>query len=110
MNLRGQVISIIDLRKKLSITPKSDNSEEAVIIIDVDGIQVGAIVDSINKVLSVEGQDVSDVPEISHQINAKYIQGIHRGENALTVLLKISHVLDFNDMKIVKGPAPAKAA
>ena len=50
MNLRGQVISIVDLRKKLSIQSTSE-LEEAVIILELDGANIGVIVDSINKVI-----------------------------------------------------------
>ena len=101
MNLRGHIISIIDLRAKLSIKPKTENLEEAVIIVDLKGVQIGIIVDSINKVLAVTKTDVSEVPEISAQVNAKYISGIHRQEKYLTVLLDLAGVLDINDIKII---------
>ncbi len=102
MNIRGHVISIIDLRIKLGIRPKEDQSNEAVIIVDINGMQIGVIVDSINKVLIVDSASVSKVPEVKTQINAKYIQGIHRKGDSLTSILDMSNVLDVNDLHEIK--------
>ena len=103
MNLRGHVISIVDLRKKLAISPKENNTESAVIIVDVNDVQIGVIVDSINRVLSVTEKTISNVPEINTQVNAKYIEGVHRQEDKLTVLLDISSALDIQDLSIAKN-------
>jgi len=107
MNLRGHIISIVDLRKKMGVASKQDLEEEAVIIADVGGIQIGVIVDSINRVLPVTMKDVSEVPEVSSQVNAKYIQGIFRKENSLTVLLDLGGVLDLKDLNFAKSKQAA---
>lgn len=105
MNLRGQIISIIDLRKKLNVTPKQEGLEEAVIIIEIDGIGIGVIVDSINKVLIVGSNTVIEVPEVNSQINAKYIQGVHQGDEQLTVLLDLESILDIESIKRTQNKA-----
>src|SRR4051812_41249332 len=51
MNLRGQVISVMDLRQKLGVKP-SQSSETAVIICDLNSLSIGVVVDSINSVLN----------------------------------------------------------
>lgn len=99
MNLRGQIISIIDLRKKLKIKPKEEGLEEAVIIIEIDGVGIGVVVDSINRVLNVSNSSVIEVPEVNSQVNAKYIEGVHQGEDGLTVLLDLESVLDIKEIK-----------
>ena len=71
------------------------------IIVDIEGVQIGAIVDSINRVLPVSLKDVSEVPELTSQVNAKYIEGIYRRENSLTILLDLAGVLDISDLKFV---------
>ena len=103
MNLRGQIISIIDLRKKLKIKPKEENDQDAVVIVDIEGGSVGLIVDSINKVLNFSLSEITDVPEIKNQTNAKYIQGVFRGEEKLTILLELKNVLDIEEIKRVRG-------
>jgi purine-binding chemotaxis protein CheW len=102
MNLRGQVISIVDLRKKLKVETRQDK-EEAVIIVDIGGMNIGVVVDSINKVLAFSSEDVSEVPEVEHQVNTNYIFGVYKKENSLTVLLDIAKVLDLKDMEAISG-------
>jgi purine-binding chemotaxis protein CheW len=100
MNLRGQVISVVDLRKKLKVEAKQDK-EEAVIIVDIGGMNIGVVVDSINKVLAFSSEDVSEMPEVENQLNTHYIFGVYKKENSLTVLLDIAKVLDLKDMEAI---------
>lgn len=96
MNLRGQVISVVDLRKKMKVEP-AKNIEEAVIIVDIGGLNIGVVVDSINKVLAFSANEVSEIPEVEQQVNANYIVGVYKKEKSLTVLLDIAKVLDLKD-------------
>lgn len=97
MNLRGQVISVIDLRKKLKIESKCDK-EEVVIIVDIGGSSIGVVVDSINKVLAFSSDDVSEMPMVEGQINTHFILGVYKKEDSLTVLLDIAKVLSSKDI------------
>ena len=106
MNLRGQVISIVDLRKKLKIEVKKDK-EEAVIIVDIGGMNIGVIVDSINKVLAFAEDEVSDMPEVDNQLNTIYIFGVYKKEKSLTILLDIAKVLDLKDIEAIGGTKKA---
>lgn len=99
MNLRGQIISIVDLRDKLGIKPSEDRTEEAVVIVDFDGISIGLIVDSINKVLNFKLKDLVEIPEVQSQVNAQYIQGVYKSESKLTLLLDIESIFNINELK-----------
>ncbi len=100
MNLRGQVISIIDLRKKLGIKNQDPPTEEAVIIVDLGGIFIGVIIDSINKVLDFNMKnEVEQVPEIESRSNAKYITGVYKKEKGLTILLDVASLLDVKHLQ-----------
>ena len=100
MNLRGQVISVVDMRKKLKINAKKD-IEEAVVIVDIGGLNIGVVVDSINKVLAFAEDEICDMPEIDQQVNTKYILGVYKKEHSLTVMLDIAKVLDLQDMQAI---------
>jgi purine-binding chemotaxis protein CheW len=99
MNLRGQIISVIDLRKKLRIKPKKEGLEEAVIIVEFEGVGIGVVVDSINRVLNFSDNAIAEVPEIQAQVNAKYIQGVFQGEEKLTILLDLRKILNIDEIK-----------
>lgn len=107
MNLRGQIISILDLRKKLKINPKKEGLEEAVIIVEFDGVGIGVVVDSINRVLNIGLDQITEVPEISTQINAQYIQGVFKGDKKLTILLDLKNILNLNELKIISQKSKA---
>lgn len=98
MNLRGQIISVIDMRKKLKIEAKK-NLQEAVIIVDFEDVSIGLIVDSINRVLAIEADKIAEVPEVDTHVNAAFIQGIYNHDNRLTLLIDIESVLDINHIK-----------
>ena len=100
MNLRGQVISVVDLRKKLKIEIRRDK-EEAVIIVDIGGVDIGIVVDSINKVLAFVSDEVCEMPEVENQLNTQYILGVYKKENSLVVLLDIAKVLDLVDLNAI---------
>lgn len=103
MNLRGQVISIVDLRTKLTIKPNEDMSDSAVIIVDFNGVNIGIIVDSINKVLAFSPNDVQEMPELESQVRSDYILGVYKKEDGLTVLLDIAQCLDVKDYNVLKS-------
>ncbi len=98
MNLRGQIISILDLRKKLNIKPNED-LEEAVVIVELQGLNIGVIVDSINRVLHLQKEEVGEIPEVSSQINTRFIEGVYKGADALTILLDLDGILNIKEIK-----------
>ena len=101
MNLRGQVISVIDLRKKINIT--ADISQEtSIIICDFDGVTLGIVVDSINFVLNPNAEDLSATPMIQSAVNVEYIKCIYRKDNTFILFLNIMKLLNVEDLLAVK--------
>lgn len=109
MNLRGQVISVIDLRQKLGIKPKASN-ETAIIICDLNSISLGVVVDAINAVLSPTPQDLSEKLEIQSSQSTDYITGVYRHENKMVVFLNIAKTLNIEDQKAIGNAAKKNVA
>ena len=93
INLRGLVLTVIDLRKKLGIVPDKETSQNAVIIFDLEDRLVGVVVDSIQKVLHIKNEHIKQVPDGEGQ-TAAYFQGILQQENKLTMWLDPKILLD----------------
>lgn len=108
MNLRGQIISVLDLRKKMGVTPK-ENAEIAVIIIEFSGHQVGLVVDSINSVLSPLQSELQPRPEMMGGKNADSVSAVYTKESRIVMLLDILKSLGAED-KSAFEKAQAKAA
>ncbi len=102
MNLRGQVISVMDLRLKLGL-PAGRDSETTVIICDLDGAAVGVVVDSVNTVLSPEPAEVSPKPEIQSGRPTDYITGVYRKDSRLVLFLDLSKSLSLEDQHAIRG-------
>jgi purine-binding chemotaxis protein CheW len=107
MNLRGQVISVIDLRKKLGITP-SQSSEQAIIICAIESVCLGIVVDSINSVLEPEAANISDAPPMQETAAAEYVLKVFRDETNLTLLMDIARVLNVADRRSMSIPVTGK--
>jgi purine-binding chemotaxis protein CheW len=111
MNLRGQVISIIDLRVKLGIKAIIKD-ENVVIICDLQGSSIGVIVDSVNRVIHPEEKDISSKPEVQGQKNVDYLMGVVRKDQQLILLIDLAKSLSFADQQTILNQTtnPKKAA
>lgn len=96
MNLRGQVISVLDLRTKFGIKPQS-TEETSVIILDLQDHALGVVVDSVNSVVSPSADQMSDPPEMEGNRNADAITKVFRKENNLVLILDIFKTLSKDD-------------
>ena len=110
MNLRGQVISVIDLRTKFGIKP-TQSDETSVIICDMAPLVLGVVVDSVNSVLSPKALDISPKPDIESNRNTEYITAVYRRDKHLVLLLDIARTLTSEDRRAMdKGLTTKKAA
>lgn len=93
INLRGTVLTVIDLRRKLGIQPTQDVSQNAVIIFDLDERFVGVVVDSIQKVLNISESGIKPVPDSDGQ-SMSHLLGILHHDDKLTMWLDPKMLLD----------------
>lgn len=97
INLRGQVISVMDLRIKLGV--KAVNTEEtAVIITDLAPLTIGIIVDSVESVIRPTAEEIATKPEVDHQKNSEFITAVCRKDNRLVMFIDIARALDTQDL------------
>jgi len=100
MNLRGQVVTIMDLRTKLGIKPAEDQ-ETVVIICDMAPVCVGIVVDSVNSVFAVNPKQISTAPEMMGS-KLDSIIGVYRDEKNLILLLDIAKTLNQGDQVLAQ--------
>jgi purine-binding chemotaxis protein CheW len=92
MNLRGQIITIFDMRSCLKL--KSMRKEDlTVVICDMEFGQIGFVVDAVTSVLSVTNEQLSEVPPGSRAAEQSYITRIHRKDDELTLVLDVEQLL-----------------
>ena len=103
-NLRGEIIPIISLHKRFHLkkvfTSEEDELLSGFIIIDVDGMKLGVIIDRISRVVSIEKEEVQPPPHMLAGIGDEYIQGVIRQEEGYLIILNIRDL--FNPRELQK--------
>ncbi|NLW22305.1 MAG: purine-binding chemotaxis protein CheW [Tissierellia bacterium] len=95
INLRGEVIPIVDLRCKLGMEEIDLNSSGRIIVVSVNEIVVGLIVDSSSEVLEIDKENIDKPPTDSGNQYIEYINGIGKVSNRLIILLDLIKILEY---------------
>jgi len=104
-NLRSEIVPIINLHKRFHLKKlvSSDEDEELLasfVIIDLDGMKLGIIIDRISRVITVEHYEVQPPPQMITGIGAEYIQGVVRQEKGYLIILDVRNL--FNPRELQK--------
>jgi purine-binding chemotaxis protein CheW len=109
VNLRGVIVPIIDLRLKLNCDSAEYNTFTVVVVLNVKGRVVGAVVDSVSDVLELGRDEIKPAPEMSSAIDAGFITGIgavktgssdDKSERML-ILMDIEGLMSSADMGLI---------
>ena len=97
INLRGTVVSLVDLRLKMGI-PEIKSREESCIVIaeismDEEQLQVGVIMDSVREVIELAPEQIEPCPKLGTGFNTGFIQGIGRQQDEFVMIIDIDRVL-----------------
>lgn len=111
INLRGQVISVLDLRAKLELSKVENGPKTAIIILDIEPqLCLGVIVDRINSVLAFQAEDLSPPPDTLSSTKHQYLTNVARRDKRMTLILDIRAALNLQDLVIVKRGDEKSAA
>ena len=93
INLRGRVIPVIDLRKRFGLEQIEETQNSRIIVVEVDNVTVGMIVDAVSEVLRLSTEQIDPPPPIFAGIDTDFIKGIGKMENGLIIILDLNQVL-----------------
>ena len=103
INLRGEVVAVIDLARRFDIPASERGEETRIVVVDVDNNIVGMIVDSVPEVLKISAENIDPTPTlIESRIDTSYIEGIGKLDERIFVLLNLSKVLSPEEVKSVE--------
>ena len=115
INLRGQVIPVIDLRAKFGMESAEVTEQTCIIVVEASQngrkFSTGIVVDHVQEVLDIDGQDIEDAPQFGSSVDTNFILGMGKIGDTVKILLDIDRVLagdDFNNLakEVEKGDAP----
>ena len=107
-NLRSQIIPVVSLHKRfrlkmLEITEDDDEDQGGFIILNIEGNKIGIIIDKINRVVTVQQDEVKPPPQMLSGIGSEYIQGVIRQENGYLVMLDIRRLFNSKELQKLIG-------
>lgn len=102
INLRGVVTPVINLRSRFDINEEEYTDSTRMIIVAINEMEVGLIVDAANDVIDIPANAIEPPPEVVGGIEADYLRGVAKLENRLLILLNLEKVLNPEEMKQIK--------
>ena len=93
INLRGNVVTVIDSRKRFGLDPIEMDDSMRIVIIESEGQVVGILVDSVAEVVDIRASEVEQAPNVGTEESAKFIQGVSSIDGELLILIDLNKLL-----------------
>ncbi|KAF0143787.1 MAG: cheW [Nitrospirae bacterium] len=93
INLRGRVLPVLNLRKRLRLSAKDTGKMSRIIVTEVNNKTIGLLVDSVSHVIKVASDSVEAAPEEVLEIDTDYITGVCKIQNSLVILIDLEKLL-----------------
>ncbi|HHU31165.1 MAG: chemotaxis protein CheW [Zhaonellaceae bacterium] len=100
INLRGRIVPVIDLHKRFNLGDSEETQHSRIIVVEVAGVTVGMIVDSVSEVLRLPTSNIEPPPPvITNSIDSAYLRAVGKWQEQLIILLDLEKVLYENEKK-----------
>ncbi len=94
INLRGRIIPVIDLRRRLGLKEKEPDQDSRIIVVEISENTIGFIVDEVSEVLRIPQSIIEPPPSMVGDVNANFITAVAKLENRLLILLDLEKILE----------------
>lgn len=106
LNLRGDIVPIIDLRLKFAVGTPSYNEFTIVIMLSIGTRIVGIVVDAVSDVVSMAMTDIKPPPEFGVAFDSQYLYGLAQLNDAMIILLNIEALISSPELGLFDTEAP----
>jgi purine-binding chemotaxis protein CheW len=101
INLRGVIVPIIDLRLKLGCDSADYDPFTVVIVLNVKGTEIGAIVDAVSDVVGLTQSAIKPAPQFQGQMDSNFVRGIAKLEERMLVIMDIESLMSSDEMGLL---------
>ncbi len=104
VNLRGNVVTVMDARQRFGLSPAEPQDATRIIIVECAGHVIGVMVDSVAEVVNLRGSQIETAPNVGNDDNNRFVQGVYSRENDILILLDLDLLLgasEWADMEAV---------
>lgn len=99
INLRGKIVSIVDLRKRFGEKEIVQNKKNRILVVEVEKKMVGLIVDAASEVLRMSSDDVDNPPNVFEEGELNYVTGVGKLKDRLIILVELHKILQKGELK-----------
>lgn len=103
INLRGRVLPVLNLRKRLNLSAKEIDKESRIMVTEVGGKVIGLLVDSVSQVIKVPAGFVENAPAEVLEVDTDYIIGVGKLKERLIILLDLDKLLRRENVELKEG-------
>lgn len=93
INLRGNVVTVIDTRRRFGLAPTEPDDSTRIVIIETEKLIVGILVDSVAEVMNLRASDIESAPNVGNEESSKYIQGVYSRDGDILILVDVNKLL-----------------
>ena len=101
INLRGNVVTVIDTRRRFGLPDAEADDETRIVIIEADNNVVGILVDSVAEVVDLRTSEIETAPNVGNDESSKYIQGVSSRDDELLILVDVNKLLSDEEWQEV---------
>jgi purine-binding chemotaxis protein CheW len=105
MNLRGNIVPIVDLRVKFGLSEQRYDTQTVVIVLNIAKRTVGVVVEGVSDVIQVAAADIKPPPELGGGLDTRYLQGLATVGGQMMILIDIERLMTSRDMALVDETA-----
>lgn len=93
INLRGNVVTVIDTRKRLGLSESTVSDHTRIVVLEVEGQVIGILVDSVAEVVYLRQSEIETAPNVGNEESARFIQGVCNKNGELIILVEFEKML-----------------
>lgn len=97
INLRGNVVTVIDSRKRFGLSEAEADDSTRIVIIEAEKHVVGILVDSVAEVVDLRTSEIDAAPNVGNDESSKYIQGVSSKDKELLILVDVNKLLSEDE-------------
>ena len=99
INLRGKIISIVDLRKRFGERHITSHKKNRILVVEVENKMVGLVVDAASEVLKIPPSEIDAPPNVFEEGELNYVTGVGKLGGRLIILIDLSKILQRGELK-----------
>ena len=101
INLRGNVVTVVDARKKFGMPSRKVDDATRIMMMDVQGYIIGVLVDTVTEVIDLKDNEIESTPDVSNSATSLFIQGIANIDNVLHILVSLDKLLNEQELALL---------